>query len=94
MQKIDGCNSLVDILTYIARSWTCIRNDRDDRPHECFVGEYDHEETLDREYVEEHDTFCSPMDDVMIAQAVYRVWPEAERGDWKKAWRSFPLADS
>ncbi|KAI4781333.1 hypothetical protein E4T52_03715 [Aureobasidium sp. EXF-3400] len=94
MQKTDGCNSLVDILTYIGRSWTCIRNDRDDRPHECFVSEYDHEETLDREYVEEHDTLSSSMDDVMTAQAVYRVWPEAERGDWKKKWHSFPLAGS
>ncbi|CAD0099832.1 unnamed protein product [Aureobasidium mustum] len=80
-------------LAYIGRSWTCVRNDRDDRLHECSICEYDIREKLDREYKEDENSFFK-IDNSTILEAVCRVWPAARNMDWKRAWHSFPLADS
>lgn len=93
VQKVDTYPPLRDLLAYIGRSWVCTRNERDDRPHECFVSEYDDAEyKIDREYIEVHNEYPK-LKNAVIAQAIYRIWPAAERGNWIEEWRSLPLAD-
>ncbi|KAK6008119.1 hypothetical protein QM012_000022 [Aureobasidium pullulans] len=94
VQKADSYRALRDLFTYIGRSWTCIRNERDDRPHDCYISEYDPKDKLDREYIETWNSYSDKMEDSIISQALYRVWPAARAGDWKQEWHSFPLAGS
>ena len=44
---------LIKLLQYIGHSWTCTGTLRDDRPHECELEEYDQEDQLDRDYMDE-----------------------------------------
>lgn len=93
VQEVDHDPPLSHLISYIGRSWVCTRNERDDRPHECFVSDYD--DPVYKRILE-----CLPsllgypkIENSVIAQAIYRVWPAAEGGNWMEEWRSFPLAD-
>lgn len=93
VQKVDAFPPLRDLLAYIGRSWICTRNERDDRPHMCFVREYDDPKyNIDREYIEAYNEYPR-LKNPAIAQAIYRVWPAAEKENWAEDWHSFPLAD-
>jgi hypothetical protein len=81
------------VLRYIGRSWTCMRNPRDDRPHDCFVAEYSPTDRLERDRVMENDVPLSQYD-LAIRQAICRVWPAASTTDWKQVWHSFGLDTS
>jgi hypothetical protein len=81
------------VLRYIGRSWTCIRNPRDDRPHDCFITEYNPADKLERERVMENDVPFSQYD-LATKEAICHVWPAASTTDWKQVWHSFELDTS
>jgi hypothetical protein len=98
INALQGCggfttSSLVDILRYIARSWICNRSLRDDELHKCHVKEYDAQEILEREEAEQWNELPL-LDDLQYAQALCRVWPRCEEGDWKTEWHSFALVEN
>ena len=95
IDALQGCggfttSSFVDILRYIARSWTCNRSLRDDKPHKCHVKEYDAQEILERKDAEQRNELPL-LDDLQYAQALCRVWPGCRERDWKAEWHSFAL---
>lgn len=81
---------LIKLLQYIGHSWTCTGTLRDDRPHECELEEYDQEDQLDRDYMNESGELAE-IADMQITAAVHRVWPESRNASWKDKWHSFPL---
>ncbi|KAI4748599.1 hypothetical protein E4T50_01124 [Aureobasidium sp. EXF-12298] len=46
---------LYNVLRYIGRSWTCVRNPRDDKLHDCFATGYDPKERISRERLMKRD---------------------------------------
>jgi hypothetical protein len=98
--RVDGLESqggfgspfdLIKLLRYIGRSWVCAATLRDDRPHECLVEEYDAEEKLDREDMEQTGELAEMVNEELTSAALHRVWPETREGSWKDKWHSFPL---
>ena len=83
-------HDLIKLLQYIGHSWTCTVTLRDDRPHECVLEEYDREDQLDRNYMEESGELAE-IANVHITAALHRVWPESHNANWKEKWHSFPL---
>jgi len=81
---------LIKLLQYIGHSWTCTGTLRDDRPHECVHEEYDQEDQLDRNSMEESGELAE-IANVQITVALHRVWPESRNAYWKEKWHSFPL---
>jgi hypothetical protein len=84
-------SGLIKLLRYIGRSWVCTATLRNDRPHECLVEEYDPEEKLDREHMEEAGGLAKVSIEKLTSAALHRVWPESRDGSWKDKWHSFPL---
>jgi hypothetical protein len=82
--------SLIHLLQYVGRSWICTGTLRDDCLHECLLEEYDIEEKLDREWMEQSGDLAD-MVDVKFASALHRVWPDVHSSNWKNEWHSFPL---
>ncbi|KEQ72280.1 hypothetical protein M436DRAFT_65044 [Aureobasidium namibiae CBS 147.97] len=83
-------HDLIKLLQYIGHSWTCTGTLRDDRPHECVLEEYDQEDQLDRNYMEESGELAK-ITNAQIIAALHRVWPESRNANWKDKWHSFPL---
>jgi hypothetical protein len=81
---------LGELLRYIGRSWICTGTLRDGRPHECMVEEYDPDEKLYREWMEEKGELADLVD-VKFASALQRVWPDISSDNWKNEWHSLPL---
>lgn len=97
--RVDGLESqggfgspfdLIRLLRYIGRSWVCTTTLRNDRPHECLVEEYDPEEKLDREHMEETNELAEMVNEELTS-ALHRVWPRSRQRIWKDEWHSFPL---
>jgi hypothetical protein len=86
----NSARSLIHSLQYVGRSWICTGTLRDDRLHECLLEEYDPEEKLDREWMEESGDLAD-MVDVKFRSALCRVWPDIHSDNWKNEWHSFPL---
>jgi hypothetical protein len=89
-EGFDFAYHLGELLRYIGRSWVCTGTLRDDRLHECMVEEYDLEEKLDREWMEEQGELADLVD-VEFASALQRAWPNISSDNWKSEWHSFPL---
>jgi hypothetical protein len=83
-------SSLIDLLQYVGRSLICTGTLRDDHPHECLLEEYDLEDKLDREEMEDKGELVDLIG-VKFASALQRVWPNISRDNWKNEWHSFPL---
>nr|OQO27821.1 hypothetical protein B0A51_04656 [Rachicladosporium sp. CCFEE 5018] len=80
----------IKLLAYIARSFDCTRNLRDDSPQECSVEEYQEGWYDDRSRLEEDDDFHEWVDEYCMP-VLQKVWPGIEGRDWMKKWHSFPL---
>lgn len=83
----------IKLLAYIARSFDCTRNLRDDGPHQCFIEEFVPYEYIyrDRSGLEEDDVFHERVDEYYMP-ILQKVWPGVESRDWMSKWHSFPLS--
>jgi hypothetical protein len=82
---------LQDVLTYIGRPWTCTRNPRDDKPHDCFVTKHNPaDESRDWIFNKDSDRPLH-MYDFALAQSISRIWPAARTKGWMQVWHSFEL---
>jgi hypothetical protein len=82
--------SLIHLLHYVGHSWICTGTLRDDRLHQCLLEEYDPEEKLDRDWMEESGELAEIVD-IKFKSALRRVWPDIHSGSWQHEWHSFPL---
>ena len=80
----------IKLLAYVARSYDCTRNLRDDRPHPCFIEEYQ-SHSYQRSRLEEDDVFHERVDEYFMP-ILQKVWPGVEGRDWMRKWHSFPLS--
>lgn len=80
----------IKLLAYVARSYDCTRNLRDDRPHPCFIEEYQ-PHSYQRSRLEEDDVFHEKVDEYFMP-ILQKVWPGVEGRDWMMKWHSFPLS--
>lgn len=83
----------IKLLAYIARSYNCTRNLRDDGPHQCFIVEFLPYGYIyrDRLRLEEDDGFHERVDEYYMP-ILQKVWPGVEGRDWMRKWHSFPLS--
>ena len=82
----------IKLLAYIARSFDCKRNLRDDRLHQCFIEEFrPHWLDDSRSRLEEEDVFHEMVDKYYM-RILQQVWPGVESRDWMRKWHSFPLS--
>jgi hypothetical protein len=87
---LNSSSNLIHLLHYVGHSWICTGTLRDDRPHQCLLEEYDPEDKLDRDWMEESGELAEIVD-VKFASALHRVWPDIPSENWKNEWHSFPL---
>lgn len=80
----------IKMLAYIARSFDCTRNLRDDRPHQYSIEEYPcgYDE---RSRLEEEDVFHKWANEYCMP-VLQKAWPGVEGKDWMRKWHSFPLS--
>jgi hypothetical protein len=87
---LNSSSSLIHLLHYVGHSWICTGTLRDDRSHQCLLEEYDPEDKLDRDWMEESGELAEIVD-IKFRSALRRVWPDIDSGNWKNEWHSFPL---
>ncbi|KEQ68192.1 hypothetical protein M436DRAFT_68360 [Aureobasidium namibiae CBS 147.97] len=78
-------------LQYISRSWTCTAKIRDDMRGQCHIVEYDDEERLDRQDIDE----LGEVDEILRTRSgglLSKIWPGVDSRNWRTRWHSFPLS--
>jgi hypothetical protein len=84
---------MINLLQYIARSWTCTRNFSGDKDQHYHVTEYDPKDEVLRQTM--HLTRRPVGDPAMhVLEPMLNVWPEGRRKGWKEVWHSFPLDEN
>jgi hypothetical protein len=89
----------IKLLSYVARTFDCTRNLRDDKPHQCFIEEYQqypYDERPqywcdERSRLAEDEIFHEWVDEYAMP-ILKKVWPGVEGRDWMEKWHSFPLS--
>ncbi|KAK6423948.1 hypothetical protein LTR95_016451, partial [Oleoguttula sp. CCFEE 5521] len=81
----------IKLLAYVARSFDCTRNLRDDSTQQCSIEEYQEGWYDDRSRLEKDDAFHKWVDEYCMP-VLQKVWPGVEGRDWMKKWHSFPLS--
>jgi len=83
----------IKLLAYIARSFDCTCNLRDDGPHQCFIEEFLQYEYIyrDRSHLEEDEIFHERVTEYYMP-ILQKVWPGVEGRDLMRKWHSFPLS--
>ncbi|KAM0702080.1 hypothetical protein Q7P35_010990 [Cladosporium inversicolor] len=81
----------IRLLAYIARSFDCTRNLRDDMPHRCFIEEIKPFAGDERARLEAQNGFHESVDQFYLP-ILQKVWPGVEGRDWMRKWHSFPLS--
>jgi hypothetical protein len=84
-------SKLTQWLQYISRSWTCTAKIRDDIHGQYHIVEYDDEERLDRQDIDE----LGEVDEEIRTRSgglLSKVWPGVDSENWRTQWHSFPLS--
>ncbi|THW57175.1 hypothetical protein D6D20_08182 [Aureobasidium pullulans] len=83
-------SKLVQWLQYLGRSWTCTPETRDDMCYKCRIVEYDNEEKLDRDDIDE----LGHVDEEIrtrFSRLLPKAWQGTDGDGWKTQWHGFPL---
>jgi hypothetical protein len=81
----------IKLLAYVARTFDCTRNLRDDKPHQCFIEEYQPYWYDERSRLAKDERFHEWVDKYAMP-ILQKVWPGVEGRDWMEKWHSFPLS--
>ncbi|KAI7551943.1 hypothetical protein KC331_g2221 [Hortaea werneckii] len=79
------------LFSYIGLSWICDRSLRDDIHRDCDVREYDPEESIERQFVED-EGYLADIANGPLRPILHELWPASRDREWKDVWHSFPLA--
>ncbi|KAF1818067.1 uncharacterized protein K489DRAFT_135715 [Dissoconium aciculare CBS 342.82] len=79
------------LFRWIARSYRCTVNPRDDAVDECFVEEYASQHRLAREEFEKSGKFGQVVTADDLLPVLERVWPGTRKMGLERMWHAFPL---
>jgi hypothetical protein len=91
---LGGFNSvskMIHWLQYIGRSWICTPHIRDDMRGQCRIVEYDDEQKLDRQDVDELGAVDREIE-TRFGSLLSQDWPGIDSENWRTKWHSFPLS--
>jgi hypothetical protein len=81
----------IKLLAYVARTFDCTRNLRDDKPHQCFIEEYQPYWYDERSRLAKDEIFHEWVDEYAMP-ILQKVWPGVKGRNWMEKWHSFPLS--